>query len=158
MSPERFPRKKNLRLAVNFGFAPLFTGQLFIRRPGLRFGDSRKATDEAGLACPRARGGRRPDGAKCRRFHASVVLQKFSARFAASPPRELLNHKPHWNHKSSSVPLNPKFAKEIAPTGGELRIWDTSCRFHDRIKTDHACADGARRLAVPRHHLGGLGF
>src|SRR3954453_23219040 len=60
-------------------------------------------------------------------------------------------------HCGGSEVLCTLFAEEITPTGGELRIWDISCRFHDRIKTDPACADGARRPPVPRHHLGGLG-
>ena len=56
VSPRGFPSKKNLRCGAIFGFIPLFTGEVFFAGPGLLFWDSRSATEDSWLACPRARG------------------------------------------------------------------------------------------------------
>ena len=39
------PKGKKLLRRVETGFAPLFTGQVFFRPPGLRWRDSREATE-----------------------------------------------------------------------------------------------------------------
>ena len=58
VSPQGFPRRKNLSGVVNSSFAPLFTGQLFIVPLGLPCGDSREATGGRGLARITDRAGR----------------------------------------------------------------------------------------------------
>jgi hypothetical protein len=50
------PKGKKLRTGCGGRQHPLFTGELFIRVPGLHFRDSRKATGRSGLACRRADG------------------------------------------------------------------------------------------------------
>ena len=52
VSPQGFPSEKNCFHRANFGFVPLFTGQLFIPLQGLPRRDSREATGVSGLACP----------------------------------------------------------------------------------------------------------
>jgi hypothetical protein len=52
VSPQGFPREKNCFQGADFGFAPLFTGQLFIVGEGLLRGDSREATGMSGQAFP----------------------------------------------------------------------------------------------------------
>ena len=42
-----FPREKNCSVRPVFHLRPLFTGELFIRRPGLHFGDSCRPTESS---------------------------------------------------------------------------------------------------------------
>ena len=59
MSPQGFPSEKNCSEGVNFGFVPLFTGQLFIVPEGLLWEDSREATGvRAGMPARRWGSGR----------------------------------------------------------------------------------------------------
>ena len=44
VSPQGFPREKNVLGGAGLSFLPLFTGQLFIVAEGLRGGDSREVT------------------------------------------------------------------------------------------------------------------
>jgi hypothetical protein len=74
VSPQGFPSEKNCFHRASFSFVPLFTGQLFIVAEGLLSRDSRKATDETGLACPQTRGRNPRSGARCRRFHPDCRL------------------------------------------------------------------------------------
>jgi hypothetical protein len=53
------PKRKKSLFWCGRRLRPLFTGQVFIRGSGLRFGDSRKATDISGQACQPAGGFRR---------------------------------------------------------------------------------------------------
>ena len=85
------PKRKNCSWAVDSGCVPLFTGQLFIALPGLRFGDSRKATESAGLVSPPAGGKGSGLAARCRRILSRPIPThdriKAAARAGGPRPR-----------------------------------------------------------------------
>ena len=65
VSPQGFPSQKIVVQGWESRLLPLFTGQLFLGVPGLRFGDSRKATESAGLVSLPAAGKGSGSAARC---------------------------------------------------------------------------------------------